>query len=51
MKQARKILNEIYPDLQKDYAVMRKKQIEAAEASESSDADEDGDLVDNLYTM
>lgn len=30
---------------------MRAQQIANAEASESSDADEDGDLVDNLYHL
>jgi hypothetical protein len=50
MKQARKILNEIFPDLSKEYAAMRQKQLAAAEASESSDADEDGELVDTLWT-
>ena len=33
------------------YQKMRAQQIANAEASESSDADEDGDLVDNLYHL
>ena len=32
-----------------EYQKMRAAQIANAEASESSDADEDGDLVENLY--
>lgn len=51
MKQARKILNELHPELLEAYKKMRAQQIANAEASESSDADEDGDLVDNLFHL